>query len=155
MKRIIIFFLGLALVTSQLKFTDAVCCRSVVFVAPGYGGCGDGYCCGRGPCNIFCCNCDGGCKKRWEWDGKESIRNKRITREARSMVQNTSLTSATYFRNIDIDGSNAITMEEAEMYLKNEPKFKRNVGISLQKHIRRMDTNNDGIISLKEFDESL
>lgn len=47
--------------------TSAVCCQS-------QGGtyspktCRDGTgptpCCGRGKCNIFCCNCDGGCRER-------------------------------------------------------------------------------------------
>ena len=61
----------------------------------------------------------------------------------------------THFRTIDIDGSNGITLEEAKMYLKNKTKLKRNVEISIQKDIRKMDTNNDGIISPQEFDESL
>lgn len=27
---------------------------------------GDFGCCGNGPCNVFCCNCDGGCNKQCE-----------------------------------------------------------------------------------------
>ena len=42
--------------------SDAECCSSAK-----NGMCGDKwypppkYCCGVGDCNIFCCNCDGGC----------------------------------------------------------------------------------------------
>lgn len=29
---------------------------------------GDFYCCGNGPCNVFCCNCDNGCNPSCETD---------------------------------------------------------------------------------------
>lgn len=35
---------------------DAVCCKRK----------GDFGCCGNGPCNIFCCNCDNGCNEQCE-----------------------------------------------------------------------------------------
>ena len=140
MQRIILMLLGLGLVVPRLRLIDAECCYGTFFYTRSYQ-CG-GYCCGRGPCNIFCCNCDNGCK------------NKNYER-ATGSLQNVSLIADTHFRTIDIDGSNGITLEEAKMYLKNKTKLKRNVEISIQKDIRKMDTNNDGIISPQEFDESL
>jgi len=42
----------------------AECCPGMFL--GGYQVCKDGYrtwnCCGKGACNIFCCNCDGGCR---------------------------------------------------------------------------------------------
>ena len=35
---------------------EATCCKR----KPNFG------CCGNGPCNIFCCNCDGGCNEMCE-----------------------------------------------------------------------------------------
>jgi hypothetical protein len=41
---------------------QAICCFTST-----QGYCADGTigtpCCGYGPCNIFCCNCDGGCRQ--------------------------------------------------------------------------------------------
>lgn len=54
----------LALVAGfALPRSAAACCGGQGTV------CQDGYktgqfeCCGKGPCNIFCCNCDGGCRE--------------------------------------------------------------------------------------------
>lgn len=46
----------------QIDQTDAECCSLAI-----NGMCADkivgafDFCCGVGSCNIFCCNCDGGC----------------------------------------------------------------------------------------------
>ncbi|KAH8688667.1 hypothetical protein GQ44DRAFT_291763 [Phaeosphaeriaceae sp. PMI808] len=51
-------------VTALLPLATAECCRGPVIG----GSCGDGTtptpCCAHGGCNIFCCNCDGGCRGR-------------------------------------------------------------------------------------------
>ncbi|CAG7721852.1 unnamed protein product, partial [Allacma fusca] len=51
----------LMLVSFHMSYVSGICC-------PSYRGlCQDATegtsCCGYGPCNIFCCNCDGGCRR--------------------------------------------------------------------------------------------
>ncbi|CAB4018227.1 Hypothetical predicted protein, partial [Paramuricea clavata] len=47
------FFLALVIVMGFVAGLEATCCKR----KPDVG------CCGNGPCNIFCCNCDGGCNE--------------------------------------------------------------------------------------------
>lgn len=53
MKIAIILGLFLAFIA---QYVVGECCKR----KPNFG------CCGNGPCNIFCCNCDGGCNKACE-----------------------------------------------------------------------------------------
>ncbi len=59
---IIVFSLILLILCELAQQSNACCTEN----ANGY--CGDGSrgtpCCGQGRCNIFCCNCDGGCRRR-------------------------------------------------------------------------------------------
>ena len=59
---ILVLFAAL-LMMIHLEPVDAVCCGAT------NGLCEDGTKgtpnCGRGPCNIFGCNCDNGCRDRW------------------------------------------------------------------------------------------
>ena len=59
------------------------------------------------------------------------------------------------FKEIDIDGSNDISIHEANIYLKNKTRLRKRATFSLEKEFARMDKNNDGTISPSEFDESL
>ena len=60
------------------------------------------------------------------------------------------------FQAIDVDGDNFLTLEESEFYLKNYKGLKRSTSDhTLEREIMRIDINNDGMISPKEFDESL
>ncbi|CAB4040735.1 Hypothetical predicted protein [Paramuricea clavata] len=47
------FFLALVIAMGFVAGLEATCCKR----KPDFG------CCGNGPCNIFCCNCDGGCNE--------------------------------------------------------------------------------------------
>ena len=47
------FFLTLVIALGFVAGLEATCCKR----KPDIG------CCGNGPCNIFCCNCDGGCNE--------------------------------------------------------------------------------------------
>ena len=76
-------------------------------------------------------------------------------RDVVAALRNVSLDAETYFKRIDADGSNGITVEETDIFLKNQTTFKRSLSFSLQKEIVMMDKNNDGLISPEEFDESL
>ncbi|KAK6516004.1 hypothetical protein TWF281_004594 [Arthrobotrys megalospora] len=55
------YLLSILLALTWATFTAAVCCDT-----DGIGRCDDGTlgtpCCGNGECNVFCCNCDGGCR---------------------------------------------------------------------------------------------
>ena len=135
-----------------------------------------GFCCGCGSCNIFCCNCGNGCnwgyayeKFRDEdelhdyheyliWQGVETIESNCGHKKREIMAttyQNDSLDADKLFKSIDINGNNAINIKEAAAYLKNSTVSKRSASFSLGHELSRMDTNNDGIISPDEFDESL
>ena len=60
---ILVLFAAL-LMMIHLEPVDAVCCGAT------NGLCEDGTKgtphCGRGPCNIFGCNCDNGCREKWD-----------------------------------------------------------------------------------------
>ncbi|CAG7834732.1 unnamed protein product [Allacma fusca] len=51
----------LLVVSTHMTYVSGECCYD------SNGVCADGTystpCCGHGPCNIFCCNCDGGCRR--------------------------------------------------------------------------------------------
>ena len=174
------------ILASRLNQIVAVCCPTTV-----YKYCST-WCCGKGACNIFCCNCghgyrDGGCNHeywvtyKWmniyQWcnkgypDGYVYDRDYKISRcgdrrEDRSIVNETAVNdyfmerllkdTKELFQKIDVDGDNFLTLEESEFYLKNYKGLKRSTSDnSLEKDIMRIDINNDGLISPKEFDESL
>ena len=66
-----------------------------------------------------------------------------------------SLEADMLFKSIDVNGNNAITNEEAANYLETSLKIKRSATFSIHNELRKMDINNDGIISPNEFDDSL
>ena len=119
-----------------------------------------GWCCGCGACNIFCCNCANGCNR---WYTVPSKRNMDCNLKKRSIftrAQNGSLEAEMLFKTIDIDGNNAINITEADDYFKTSPMSKRSAHFfthisSLRNELKNMDTNDDGQLSLEEFDESL
>ena len=47
------FFFAFVIAMALVADLEATCCKR----KPDFG------CCGNGPCNIFCCNCDGGCNE--------------------------------------------------------------------------------------------
>ena len=121
------------------------------------------HCCGCGACNIFCCNCDNGCKLKWTrfwrrqcgYDEPDTCWHKKKREIQEATIRNDSLEAKMLFGSIDIDGNNAITNDEAATYFESNPKFERSTSFSLDHELRKMDTNNDGMISPNEFDESL
>jgi len=95
--------------------------------------------CGNGPCNIFGCNCDNGCKsgkyKGFVWD-----REAPVEREAAP-----GLDEYKAFMAIDTNGDGVIDMEEASA----------KVGPSNLQRTLESDLNGDGKISPNEFDEDI
>ena len=86
-------------------------------------------CCGHGGCNIFCCNCDGGC------------------RQPIKFYQQLHHTLGR-FRAIDRDGSHGIDFNEFTQFISHLP--------SIESHhdtFNAHDQNGDGQISIHEFDE--
>ena len=123
--------LALELTSLQLTPLEAECCNNDWE----WKYC-DEWCCGCGPCNIFCCNCDNGCNLSWWRRSHERgflrLANDQRCHHKRDIIGssgNSSLAAETYFRTIDSDGDRAITLDEAEVYLKNQTKFKRNLGV--------------------------
>ena len=107
--------------------TNAVCCR-----AGGSGRCDDGTtgtpCCGYGKCNIFCCNCDGGCRTSM---GKRS--NDEI---------NT-------FSDHDLNQDSKISFDEMVTVLNEMPRHR------LLDEFTKMDQDESGFIEAKEYDSDL
>ena len=117
------------------------------------------YCCGCGPCNIFCCNCANGCNQSWwnKWKGQTGGHVLRCGhRKKRKIDSYYSYSKAQeLFNKVDADGSRNITIAEADQYLKSQSQHKRDTTFSLRDEIEKMDENKDGIISPFEFDSSL
>jgi len=154
---------------------DAECC--------GPGKCGEdkqgnayhGWCCGCGACNVFCCNCENGCNWGWKHfygyedyednDASEYPQSQMCGHKKRAIMkrpfQNASSNADQLFKRIDINGNNAINIKEAAAYLKNSTiskrsaSLKRSASFFIGHELRKMDTNNDGIISPDEFDATL
>ena len=66
MQKVCLFALFLVFQTTPIA---SICCPGTVDPVPATRTCRDGskvpvfQCCGRGACNVFCCNCAGGCLK--------------------------------------------------------------------------------------------
>ena len=107
------------------------------------------------------CNCGNGCNRKWTKHWNDRGYNYPYTcghkkREIDgNILRNDSLEAQLIFRAIDINRNNVISKKEADTYLKYNSKFKRSLSFSLDNELKKMDTNNDGMISLNEFDESL
>lgn len=115
----------------------AVCCGPVCGGAIG-GTCGDctstnAYC-GYGPCNIFGCNCDGGCRT-----GRCD------------QLNGTAASTQDKFSAIDNDANGSISFEEASAWLSQNGKSEAD----LQGSLEALDTNANGAIDPAEFDDDL
>ena len=101
-------------------------------------------------CNIFCCDCEGGCMTL-----RKHSREKRFIPSI--LGNDGSFEARNRFKMIDADGNNGITKTEADTYLRNQVKDKENVATkySLEEEMTKMDANMDGMISPGEFDFSL
>ena len=170
--------LSLVILMLTCKIVKPECCRN-----SNWEFC-DTWCCGCGGCNIFCCNCNNGCSLEW-WHVKSYVkqedgyepdlvqkqgghktdgeydhikvcdhwRRKRMTSTAN---RNISEEAMNMFKEIDLDQSMTISLQEANDFLEIQKPSKRSITFfSLEQEIRKMDTNHDDLISPKEFDNSL
>merc|ERR1711962_1786943 len=101
-------------------------------------------CAGCGPCNIFCCNCDNGCNLHWHsnpnrlpaWWYYEGHVKRCGHWNKREMSNNTETKywrADKRFKEIDIDGSNDISIHEANNYLKNNTRAMKRETFLLEK----------------------
>ncbi|GMS96578.1 hypothetical protein PENTCL1PPCAC_18753, partial [Pristionchus entomophagus] len=104
-------------------------------------------CDGNGACNIFCCNCDGGCispRLKIEW---WQIFKRSITEESQADSRSLLLDS------VDANGDGNISEEEGINFLMNGT-----LSVSAKRDILhdewlvKMDSNGDGFIQPGEFD---
>lgn len=86
-----------------LPLVTAECCRPA-----SWNRCKDGTlitpCCGRGGCNFFCCNCDGGCRGGGKRDFVPEL-----TERSESI--------AAAFAEVDVDGAGNITLDRYLRYM--------------------------------------
>ena len=124
----------LAIAAAFVTVANAECCGCPSSgVCPDGTGCSGFSCCAHGSCNIFCCNCDGGCRTRLP-----SI-YQRIDSLHHTLGR---------FREIDTDGSNGIDFNEFTRFFSRQP-FIESHRDTFNSH----DHNGDGQISIQEFDE--
>jgi hypothetical protein len=133
----IILALAIVVVALQLATTvDAECCSATMDVEYiGFGQmpskCGDNTeptpCCGYGPCNIFCCNCDGGCRSS----------------RRRSNPDEIAANDLATFGEIDLNKDGKVDADEAHKFV--APK-----NLTQAFEFARYDLNGDGFLSLYE-----
>ncbi len=145
------------IVLNQPDFSNAECCSHD----------GNTGCCGNGRCNIFCCNCDGGCNPSCKFDGKllgdllfaTGISIRRPTRGKRS----TDTETYKRFIAIDSDLDGIISFNETiQWFTNNEPVRSKRSAVSYDKiretiylDFKKMDINSNNLIERNEFDYSL
>jgi hypothetical protein len=132
-----ILALAIVVVAFQLATkVDAECCSPTNDVQSGpFGGrptkCGDNTeptpCCGYGGCNIFCCNCGGGCRHS----------------RRRSNPDEIAANDLATFGEIDLNKDGKVDVEEARKFV--APK-----NLTQAFEFARYDLNGDGYLSLYE-----
>ncbi|XP_066267366.1 uncharacterized protein [Branchiostoma lanceolatum] len=99
--------------------------------------CGDGTeptpCCGHGKCNIFCCNCDGGCRGKKRTLGEEFL-------------------PPLVFEEYDADGDQRLSVEEAAVLLEA---LEIDVSSLPADWFTSVDSNGNGYIEADEFDKGM
>jgi len=95
--------------------------------------------CGKGPCNIFGCNCDGGCKTDIPYDTINKGRSLEVERVLPGLDEFKA------FKAFDTNGDGLIDMEEAT------------AGVFQFDHkkVKEIDLDRDGKISPQEFDADI
>ena len=118
-------------VLAIVAYTNAECCP-----CSNSGFCSDNtvcgtypnFCCAHGNCNIFCCNCDGGCRT-----GLEAKQDDNATE---------------FLSQIDKDSSGDVDLQEFENF---NIKYNMPKNMLIYTIFTLLDENEDGHISAKEF----
>ncbi len=106
------------------------CCGDCTFGTP--------YC-GRGPCNMFGCNCDGGCRSGACHGGRRRLIDFQLN----------------YFNIIDINKDMKLSLNETTNWFKKKNNHTQQDFNKLKVEFVEMDIDNDGYINLNEFDKDL
>ncbi|XP_078595017.1 uncharacterized protein LOC144872581 [Branchiostoma floridae x Branchiostoma japonicum] len=166
-------FLGLSalLMVLMVDPADSVCCGSIKTCTGSwwrrrcYNRCGDGTrqptpCCGYGKCNIFCCNCDDGCRrsKRMVADDEVDTDIERVAEEARGLLELLEEEKEEYahhrrvFGEHDVDKDSRLSKEEALEMLRERG---TDVSSLPADWFTSMDTNGNGYIDPEEYDKDM
>jgi len=94
----------------------------------------DDFC--LGSCNVFCCNCDGGCRAGRKRDAGADA-----------------LAEYDGFKRIDQDGDGQVSLREARNYIASGACGNSTDKLpGIENHFARMDRNADGFLSRQEID---
>ena len=171
---LLIFLLLLVITMMTPKAAVAVCCDGFLSGFGkfcGYQMCkhcgqickslGGAHCCGRGACNMFCCNCDGGCT-----DDNCSPRN--LLPTDHGIIGNYASASSTpwtkaaafKFQSIDLNNDCFLDMDEARIFVRQGIKDESELSdylnkSSLEHRFGDIDINKNGRIEPREMDPSL
>ncbi|HSX62095.1 MAG TPA: EF-hand domain-containing protein [Tahibacter sp.] len=116
-------------------------------------------CCGYGPCNIFCFNCDGGCRQAPSGDRDPSCGSMTRTDAVGDAIRGKTRPAPELkpareaFDGIDTSNDGTISFTETKAWAKRE-----NKGLSrkeLKAGFGKADADGDGKIQPAEFDRSL
>ena len=126
-------------IASYLSVVDGKCCAS----CPLSGRCPDGTgctpifnCCATGPCNVFCCACNGNCRTSRERAIDRFLGRAEIESDDHNIAFER-------FGQLDEDKNGEVDF----------PEFRQFVPLSHLSAFRDMDVNRDGKITIEEFDE--
>ena len=130
-----IIFLSVLGVLAIVGSTNADCCPcdSLTDTCNDGTSCGSipNICCGHGPCDIFCCNCGGGCRKYSEEESDNE-------------------TGLEFLSMVDKDSSHDVDLQEFENFSADMPQ-----NMLIYTIFTLLDENKDGHISAKEFDTAI
>ena len=118
-------------------------CKLYTYTACGDGKYHDSPCCGRGSCNIFCCNCDGGC----------------LGSTAPAFTKSDDIpNSIARYHSFDQNHDGKIDREEFKKFLSKKPGVEQLSGHVKQLQLEQLlfegvDVDKNGAITIEEFDK--
>ena len=134
--KIVIIIMAIA---GYVSVANGICCPCPLSTHCADGtGCGLFSCCATGPCNIFCCHCDGVCRR------PSFLRS--VLPLAKNAADNLDV-AIEHFGHFDTDQDGSIDIHELKQADISVPAYVREL------EFERIDINRDGKITIEEFDE--
>jgi hypothetical protein len=135
---------------STIKSSKSECCSTPIKCEVGsettyrcYDCTPSTYYCGVGKCNIFGCNCDGGCRQ-----GNSSLGCWNIASGCKLRLFYERQSAQNFFNTIDTDSDGRVSFDEAKYYINQN----RPTGGEIDQELEALDTNNDGFLAFNEID---